>query len=149
MTRLQLASRLANRLAGWNQVLEPGAIEHFEVAIPTTSLSSPKEGIDKNMHKALKVTQHPDISFRLSRIEAGSAPGSVRAVGVLTIAGVSRELGLNLKTQRGESTLTVTGEVRFLMTDFGVTPPTALLGALKTDPKVSVSFETTFTIPRT
>ena len=28
------------------------------------------------------------------------------------------------------------------MTDFGITPPKAMLGMLKTDPKVTVTFET-------
>jgi polyisoprenoid-binding protein YceI len=146
LVRVQVAS---GALGAWDDMLKPGGLEAFEIAIPAATLSSPKDGIDKNMHKALKVAQYPDIVFRLSRLEPGGAPGAARAVGVLTIAGVSRELALNLKTQRGESTFTVSGVVRFLMTDFGVTPPTALLGALKTDPKVTVSFETTFTTPLT
>jgi hypothetical protein len=39
--------------------------------------------------------------------------------------------------------------VSLLMTDFGITPPVALLGMLKTDPKVTVSFETVLTVPLT
>src|SRR5688572_15466359 len=49
----------------WAVVLKPGALAAFEIAIPAATLTSPKEGLDKNMHKALKVTQHPDITFRL------------------------------------------------------------------------------------
>ena len=37
------------------QLLAPGALKSFEIAIPAATLSSPREGIDKNMHKALKV----------------------------------------------------------------------------------------------
>jgi hypothetical protein len=37
--------------------------------------------------------------------------------------------------------------VALLMTDFGITPPKAMLGMLKTDPKVTVTFEASFTIP--
>src|SRR5687767_4210013 len=33
--------------------LEPGALKAFAIAIPVLSLTSPKDGIDKNMHKAL------------------------------------------------------------------------------------------------
>jgi hypothetical protein len=43
----------------------------------------------------------------------------------------------------------VAGEVQLLMTDFGITPPKAMLGMLKTDPKVTVTFETVFGIPLT
>jgi hypothetical protein len=35
------------------------------------------------------------------------------------------------------------------MTDFAIKPPTAMLGMLKTDPKVTVTFETVLAIPRT
>jgi hypothetical protein len=38
--------------------------------------------------------------------------------------------------------LSVRGQVTLLMTDFGIKPPVALMGMLKTDPKVTVTFET-------
>ena len=77
-------ARLANGVAarGWPDVLEPGALEAFEIAIPAATLSSPKEGIDKTMHKALQVTEHPEIAFRLSRVEPETAPGAFRGIGV-------------------------------------------------------------------
>src|SRR5918995_6471812 len=100
------------------------------------------------MHKALKVQPHPDITFRLVRVEPGTA-GTLKAIGMLTIAGVEREVALTLKTQRTDATLTVTGDVPILMTDYGIKPPTAMLGMLKTDPKVTVSFDVTLTVPLT
>ena len=68
---------------------------------------------------------------------------------MLQIAGVEREVALDITTERKDSTLTVSGEVQLLMTDFGITPPKAMLGMLKTDPKVTVTFETVLTIPLT
>lgn len=145
VTRLQLADRVGDR-ALWSQVLEPGALQHFDIAIPTTSLSSPKEGIDKNMHKALKAQEHPEITFRLLRIASGSgAPGSLSAIGMLQIAGVEREVTLKLETAQKGADLSVKGELPLLMTDYGITPPKAMLGMLKTDPKVTVTFEIVLT----
>lgn len=138
--RLQLAGGVAD--ADWADLLKPGAIEAFDISIPAATLSSPKDGIDKTMHKALKVEQYPEITFRLSRVEGMPSPGTFRAIGVLRIAGVDRDVTLKLKTQESGSTLTVNGDVQLLMTDFGVTPPKAMLGMLKTNPKVTVSFET-------
>jgi hypothetical protein len=141
IVRVKLAAGAAgSRLA--DDVLKPGAIEAFEIAISARSLTSPKEGIDKNMHKALNVTAHHDITFRLIRLDNAGAAGALRAVGVLGIAGVEREVTLTLKTSGDESTVTVTGELPLLMTDFGIAPPKAMLGMLKTDPKVTVTFET-------
>ena len=133
----------------WDLVTKPGGLEGFEIAIPAASLSSPKEGLDKNMHKALKVTEHPDIVFRLTRIEAGTAPAALQAVGSLRIAGVTREVTLPLKTALRAGVLTVTGELPLLMTDFGIAPPKAMLGMLKTDPKIVVSFEVALSTPLT
>jgi len=56
----------------WSSALKPGAVEAFEIAIPAATLTSPRDGLDKNMHEALKVKDHPDIVFRLLRLEPGS-----------------------------------------------------------------------------
>jgi polyisoprenoid-binding protein YceI len=73
----------------------------------------------------------------------------VNAVGVLKVAGVEREVTLALKTERQDAGLVVKGELAMLMTDFGITPPTAMLGMLKTDPKVTITFETVLGVPLT
>jgi hypothetical protein len=147
VTRVKLASGLAGP-AFWEDILKPGALEAFDIAIPAETLTSPKEGLDKNMHKALKTRQHPEITFRLLRIETGAA-GALKAIGLLTIAGVEREVALAIATERKEATLAVKGEVQLLMTDYGIAPPKAMLGMLKTDPKVTVTFETVLAVPLT
>ena len=149
LTRVQLAAGVAGP-DFWASVTRLGALETFEIAIPAATLTSPKKGLDKNMHKALNVEQHADITFRLLRLEPGTgAPGALRAVGVLQIAGVEREITLDLAIERGDGTLSVTGEVRLLMTDFGIKPPKAMLGMLRTDPKVTVTLEAVFAVAQT
>ena len=141
LTRFQIAATNGDVL---RQVLQPGALEAFDIAIAASSLASPKGDIDKNMHKALKVQEHADITFRLRTLDTGTGEAAgipLKAIGTLTIAGVEREVTLDLKAQRAGATLTLTGGVDLLMTDFGVTPPKAMLGMLKTDAKVRVSFE--------
>jgi hypothetical protein len=147
LTRVQLAPSVAGA-AFWDEIVAPGNLQAFEISVAAAKLASDKEGLDKNMHKALRVEQHPDITFRLVRFEPGTG-AAVRAIGMLKIAGVEREVALDLKTQRKEGALTVKGEIQLLMTDYGITPPKAMLGMLKTDPKVTVSFETVLTVPLT
>jgi hypothetical protein len=149
VTRVQLAAAVAGP-AFWDDVLKPGAVDAFEIAIPAASLSSPKKDLDKNMHKALKVTQHPDITFRLLRLEPRpGTPGGFHGIGALRIAGVEREVALILTTRRTDAGLQVQGALDLLMTDFGITPPKAMLGMLRTDPKVTVTFDTLVTVPST
>jgi hypothetical protein len=136
VTRLQIAKDGAGSNL-WDAIVKPGAIEAFEVSVAAATLSSPKEGLDKNMHKALKVTEHPEIVFNLRRVEPrAGAQGGLLGVGVLRIAGVEREL-------------IVRGSLPLQMTDYGIKPPVAMLGMLKTDPKVIVSFETVLAVSST
>ena len=143
MTRLVLAPADGDRLQA---AAKAGGVEAFEIAIPAASLTSPKEGLDKNMHKALKVVDHKDITFKLVRLDAAAA-NTLKAVGLLKIAGVEKEVTFDLKTAVNATAITVTGEVTLLMTDYGITPPKAMLGMLKTDPKITVTFETVLAVP--
>lgn len=120
-------------------ILQPGNLKTLEIAIPAKTLTSPKDGIDKNMHKALKTDVHPDITFRLRHIEAAGA--AYRAVGWVSIAGVEREITLSLQIDRKDGVLAVAGTTDLLMTDFGITPPKAMLGMLKTNPKVQIRID--------
>lgn len=122
-----------------DDVLKPGGLTAFEVRIPTKGLTSPEEGIDKNMHKALKAEEFANIRFRLRAFDTSGS--GYRAVGLLTIAGVEKEVTLNLQAQRNASALAVTATTDLLMTDYGIVPPKALMGMLKTDPKIQIRIE--------
>ena len=122
--------------------LKPGVLHAFEVTIAAKSLASPKDGLDKNMHKALKADEHPEISFNLLRFESRPAPAAgLRAIGVLRVAGVDRQVAIDIATERKDATLLVRGTLALLMTDFGISPPKAMMGMLKTDPKVTITFD--------
>ena len=146
VTRVALAPSVTGP-AFWDEIVKPGAIEALDIAVAARTLSSPKEGLDKNMHKALQVDQFPDITFRLTRLEPSAA--GLMGAGKLRIAGVERDVALTLTTERRGNTLVVKGRLPLLMTDYGVKPPVALLGMLKTDPKVTVTFETVLAVPLT
>jgi hypothetical protein len=148
LTRVQMSEGVAGPDL-WSSVVKPGALQAFEVAIPVLKLSSPKDGLDKNMHKALKAPTHPEITFRLLRLEAGAADGTFRGIGVLRVAGVEKDVALAMTTQVQNGAMTVKGEIELLMPDFGIAPPKAMLGMLKTDPKVKVTFEAVLAIATT
>jgi len=145
VTKLQVAPGHAGDLVA--ALSKPGTLQAFEIAIPAASLHSTRDGLDKNMHKALKVKEYPDIVFRLARLEPkGSA---LRAVGTLRIAGVDKEIALDLATTVKNGSLVVTGSIDLLMTDFGIPAPKAMMGMLRTDPKVTISVETVLATPLT
>jgi polyisoprenoid-binding protein YceI len=146
LTRVQFAAGAAG-VAFWDEVQKPGGLAAFDVSVAAASLTSSKEGLDKNMHKALKVKDHPAITFSLKRMEG--APGALKAFGILRIAGVESEVTIPLTTIRKGDTLAVAGELDVLMTDFGIAPPKAMLGMVKAGPNIKITFEVLLAITTT
>jgi polyisoprenoid-binding protein YceI len=133
-----------------DNALKAGTIQAFEIAIAANTLKSGKDGLDKNMWKALKADECPDITFKFTRFDVTGKPGgAAKAIGLLRIAGVEREVALDITSQPGDGTLTVQGRLDLLMTDYGIKPVVAMMGMLKTDPKVTITFETVLSIPLT
>jgi hypothetical protein len=128
-------------------IVKPSALEAFEISVPVTTLKSDKDGLDKNMYKALLADKNPDITFRATKLAAGATDGAIRATGMLKIAGVEKEVTFDIKAQLTGALLTIKGVVPILMTDWGVAPPKAMMGMLKTDPKVTVTFEVALAVP--
>lgn len=125
---------------GSNATVSSGSVQ-----IPAATLASGKSRMDRLMHEALKVEEHPLITFQLETAQLVSASAAngfpVLACGELTIAGVSRPVQLQLRVEeRTSSKLTVTGQTQLRMTDYGIDPPTAMLGALKTGDEITVAF---------
>jgi polyisoprenoid-binding protein YceI len=142
VTRVQLTEPCT----GWDEVLKAGALKAFDVSIPVVSLKSGDDGMDKNMYKALKAPQNADITFSVSQLEPKGTANAFKATGTLRIAGVEREVALDVTTELRDGKLVVKGALPILMTDYGIAPPKAMLGMLKTDPKVTVSFVATLSL---
>jgi polyisoprenoid-binding protein YceI len=130
----------------WEDLFKPGTLNAFDVVVRAATLSSGNPALDDDLRQALKVKEHPDIVFRLSKLEAG--PGeSLNAIGTIRVAGVLREVVLLMTAERRDSRLFVRGKTTLLMTDFGIQPPSGLYGTIKADPKVTVKFEAALAVP--
>ena len=49
-------------------LLQPGALQGFELQIPVNTFTSDKDGLTKQMFKAIKADKHPTITFRLNEL---------------------------------------------------------------------------------
>ena len=101
--------------------------------------------MEDNLYKALKADASPEISYILGSFDVQpGAPDSytLKTVGTLTIAGAEKTVSMDVTTKRlSDGSLRADGELQLLMTDYGVKPPTALLGTLRTNNEVKVKFE--------
>ena len=126
----------------------PKALKRVEVKVAVKSLKCGHGAMDNNLYKALNADATPDVSYILATFEA--APGEAKdtftlhTIGTLSVAGKERKIEMDVVASRlADGTVKATGMVPIKMTDYGITPPTAIFGRLKTGDEVKVNFELT------
>jgi polyisoprenoid-binding protein YceI len=106
-----------------------------------------KQGVimDRLTHGALRANAHPDITYELASAAAlpsDAATARIATKGRATIAGVTKDIEQDVQVERlADGRLRFTGSSPVLMSDFDMTPPTAMFGALRTGNRVVVNFE--------
>jgi hypothetical protein len=112
---------------------------------PASALKSGKDAMDKNAYKALKTDKNPNISFTASSATVTSVNATdftVKAVGKLTIAGAPLDAEIVATGKlNADKTITVTGAKNISMKDFGMTPPSFMMGTIKTGNDVTLKFD--------
>jgi polyisoprenoid-binding protein YceI len=119
----------------------------IQLTIPVNTLkSSEGSGMDDTMYDALKMKANPLITFTLTSANLQSHPSSgdsqyhYTASGQLTIAGAARAENLTLDVQPGDGNkLTIQTQAKLKMTDFGIKPPTAMMGMIRSGDDVTVT----------
>jgi polyisoprenoid-binding protein YceI len=113
------------------------------VAIPVTSIKSEHAKMDKLMSEALKASANPTIRYELtSAVLTESGPAlQLDTRGKLTIAGVTRDVTMQVNgTREPGGAYILTGQLPIRMSDYGIKPPTAMMGTIKTGNDVKVTF---------
>jgi polyisoprenoid-binding protein YceI len=147
-TTLDAAIDFDAALAAQIATAPPKALKRVQVKVPVKSLKCGHDGMDNNLYKALKADESADISYILATFEA--VPGEVKdtftfhTVGALTIAGSENKVEMDVIASRlPDGSVMAKGLVSIKMTDFGIKPPTAIFGRIKTGNEVKVNFELT------
>ena len=123
---------------------EAGLLEKLTVQLLAEGLKSGKSGMDKNTYKALKTNTHKHITFKLKGVtevvEKAAGIYTAKTTGDLTIAGVTNTISLSITVQVKGNEVQLSGSKAVKMTDYGVEPPKALLGTIKTGDEVTIKF---------
>jgi hypothetical protein len=123
-------------------------IKTFQLTVPVDKLTSGERGLDANMRKALQGKRYKEIRFRMDSYEllAGAKGTSAQTLllhGRLSVAGAERRIDVGVVGTPIGDGIRFKGSKSLLMTDYGVKPPTLMLGAIKTADLVTVKFELT------
>lgn len=115
-----------------------------EVTVPAARLDCKNATMNEHMLKALKAKDNPTIVFRVASYDLTRENDALRITlaGQLTLGGAQKPVSIvTTAKQEAEGTLRVTGSHEIRMKEFGLKPPTLMLGTMKVDEKVKVSFD--------
>jgi hypothetical protein len=120
----------------------------FAMQIPIATLKCGNRGIERDMSRALKADLHPVIEFRFIELlgpidhDLDSNVYRARIAGEIVLAGTSRTVDVVVTAVRVDrERFRIQAEVPLRMTDFGITPPTVLLGVIKVKDELNVRFD--------
>ena len=120
------------------------AVSTIEVTVPAEKLDCRNGTMNEHMRKALKAKEFPTVVFRAASYDLARTTESVSVTlnGTLTLGGVEKPITVNAHAKPGaDGTLVVSGTREVRMTEFGLKPPTLMLGTMKVDEKITVGFE--------
>jgi polyisoprenoid-binding protein YceI len=120
------------------------AVSTIEVTVPAEKLDCRNGTMNEHMRKALKAKEFPTVVFRAASYDLTRTNESVGVTlnGTLTLGGVEKPITVNAQAKPGtDGTLIVSGTREVRMTEFGLKPPTLMLGTMKVDEKITVGFE--------
>lgn len=125
------------------ECIRSGAVRAVRVRVPVASLHSEKEGLDKNLRKAMKAERFPEVRFALGTHTLGPAAGdsaAIHAQGTLTIIGNERAAALDATAKLGRDGVWLVGAYSLRMSEFGIKPPTMMLGTLRVGDRVTIHY---------
>ncbi|MCR9101219.1 MAG: YceI family protein [bacterium] len=121
-----------------------GNIRNLSVTVPVGGIVSTKGRImDGKTWDALKMDKYPNITFKVGTADVKWVDGKylITANGKLTVAGQTKTVTLKANGKPvANGGLVFSGSYDINMPDYGVEPPTALMGSIKTGEKVTIDY---------
>jgi polyisoprenoid-binding protein YceI len=100
--------------------------------------------MNEHMLKALRADKNPVIEFRLRSYDVARTETATKGQlsGTLTLGGVQKDITVDATATNGANgALRVVGAYQLAMTDYGLTPPSLMMGTMKVGNKVTVKFD--------
>ncbi len=146
-TGLSLAMEVegtASSVKELEKLLKAGKASSLLLEIPVKGLKSENKDLDENMYRAMKANDHPAIRFTMVQYAVSKASGSasmVKLSGEMTIAGKTRSLEMEAEMEIVDKELWISGKKELFMKDFGIDPPTMMLGMVSTNNRIVIQFD--------
>ncbi|WP_423128367.1 YceI family protein [Gaoshiqia sp. Z1-71] len=119
-----------------NQVLS--SLNSGNLVISVKSIKSDQNLMNKKTYEALKEEEHPQIKVKIIQVDHSQNKAQLE----LTIAGKTQKLNEDFQLVKHENgTLQIKGILEIKMSDYGIKPPVALMGTIKTNDEVKIAYD--------
>ena len=119
-------------------------VQSFSFHLAVKSLHSDHASMDDRTYKSVNAGKYPNISYKLTSASVTPVGGSkylIKTKGDLTIAGATQPISMEVTPTVGaDNTITCTGAKKIQLTDYGIKPPTFMLGAMKVANDLTIQF---------
>lgn len=124
-------------------------LSNFNLTVAAKSLKSGKSSMDSRTYKSLKADAFPTISYQLKAVEITMVQANkfkIQSKGNVTIAGKTEPITMMVTAVlNADKSITCTGSTPLKLTDFGIEPPSFMLGAMKVGNDLTIKFNLDYT----
>ena len=126
---------------------DPSQIIEFGFKVPVDSMDGGRgSSMNTKIFDAFQSSKYPFVHYHQNQpatLTETSEPGvfDITSVGTLSMAGTDKPITMKCTGTIKDGTLVIAGSKRLKISDFGMIPPTAMFGQIKTNDDVVVSFE--------
>lgn len=124
-----------------------GKIDEFGFQVPISGMDGGRGStMNEKIKKAFQADANPVVAYQQTAPASYTKPDAsgnvtITSTGTLTMAGVSKPVEITCKGAIKDGVLTISGSHPLKITDFGMVPPSAMFGQIKTDDDVAVNYE--------
>ena len=120
-------------------------VETFSLLVPVKGIKSKEKLMDTKTYEAFNSDKNPNISFKLtdaSGLKISSKEIEATVSGNLTMAGTTKKISFKtVGTTTKPGVFEFKGNIPLKMTDFKMSPPTAMMGMMKVGDAISLKYD--------
>ncbi len=120
----------------------------FNFSVLAKSLKSGKSSMDGRTYKSMKADEFPKINYKLTFAEVTMVQAnkySIQTTGLLTIVGKTQSISMKVMALvNADQTISCHGTEKLMLTDYGIEPPSFMLGAMKVGNDLIIKFDLSY-----
>jgi polyisoprenoid-binding protein YceI len=117
----------------------PTGVKSVVLTVPHKAFTCPNAEMTEHLNQAMQSDKFSEVVFTLEKYEAAGTQWN--GSGQMKILGTTKPVTVPLTLTPGPGGVEVSGTFRLLLADYGVEPPTVMLGMLKVGPQIRLEFK--------